>query len=158
MVWKPASCSLPSASARFFTSIMVDMLQRAGGGFCQHAGFLRAVPRGGDQRAGAEGDCRAHDGADIVRVGDLVEHETSFASPSASSALGLQRLGLDQHALMDGVAAGDLVDVPGLDQFGLEGQGGEVGDCQTLGGVARHQHAAILRRGLSSAARTVCRP
>ena len=28
---------------------------------------------GGDQRVGAEGDGRAEDGADIVRVGDLVE-------------------------------------------------------------------------------------
>ena len=54
--------------------------------------------------------------------------------------LGLQRLCLDQHALMHGVRAGDLVDVPGFDQFGLEGQCGEIGDFQTLGRVARHQH------------------
>ena len=75
----------------------VDMLQRAGGGFRQHARFLRAVARGGDQRAGAEGDGRAHDRADIVRVGDLVEHDDQSCVAERVERLGLQRLGLDQR-------------------------------------------------------------
>ena len=130
----------------------VDMLERAGRRFGQHAAFLRAVPRRGDQRAGPEGHCRAHDRADIVRVGHLVEHHDQPVSPSAASALGLQRPRLDQHALMHRVAAGDLVDVARLDDFGLEGQGGEVGDVEPLQRVAGHQHAAdfaarIVERG-----------
>ena len=56
----------------------------------------------------------------------------------------VERLRLDDDALVHGLAAGDLVDVPGLDEFGLEGQGGEVADAEPLGGVAGDQHARDL--------------
>ena len=69
---------------------------------------------------------------------------TSRASPSADEPLRPQRLGLDDDALVHGLAAGDAVDRTRLDEFGREGQGGEVGDAQPLHGVAGDQHAADL--------------
>ena len=50
-------------------------LQRAGGGLGQHAGIGGRVAFGDDDAGNAEGGGRAQDGADIVRVGDLVERQ-----------------------------------------------------------------------------------
>ena len=56
------------------------MLQRARGGLGEHAGEIRAVPLGHDQRVDPEGAGRAQNRADIVRVGDLVERENDRRS------------------------------------------------------------------------------
>ena len=50
-------------------------LERAGGGLRQRAVERRAVAARHDQAGGAEHGGRAQDGADVVRVGDLVEHD-----------------------------------------------------------------------------------
>ena len=50
-------------------------LQRAGGRLRQHPGRFGAVTRRGDDGLDREGRRRAQDGADIVRIGDLVEHQ-----------------------------------------------------------------------------------
>ena len=73
---------------------------------------------------------------------------TSRVSPSASSGFGLSGFASIDDALVHGIAAGDLVDVPGLDQFGREGQGGEIGEAEPLGGVAGDQHARNLAAGI----------
>ncbi|CDX11302.1 hypothetical protein MPLB_1090003 [Mesorhizobium sp. ORS 3324] len=135
---------LPERVGQVLHFDLVDMLQRARRRFCQHARFLRAVTRRGDQRAGAEGDRRAQDGSDIVRVRHLVEHQHQPRIPNRVQTLRLERLGLDQHALMHGIRPCDPVDVLRLDQLGLEGQGCQVGDRKPLGGVACHQHLSDL--------------
>ena len=62
------------------------VLERAGGGLGQHAGRLRAVARRGDDAVGGEGGGRAEDGADIVRIGDLVEHQHDAVAGKSSTA------------------------------------------------------------------------
>ena len=50
-------------------------LERAGGGFCQHAGRFGTVAGGGDDRLHRKRRGRAQDRPDIVRIGDLIEHQ-----------------------------------------------------------------------------------
>ncbi len=50
-----------------------DDFERPRGGLGQHAGVGRRMAVGNDHAGGAEGRRRAQDGADIVRVGHLVE-------------------------------------------------------------------------------------
>jgi hypothetical protein len=49
---------------------------------------------------------------------------------------------------MHRLAAGDPVDVPGLDQLGRERQGSEIGEVEPFGGVAGDQHARNLATGI----------
>ena len=94
------------------------MLERAGGRLRQRAVERRAVAPGHDEAAGAERRARAQDGADVVRVGHLVEHDEGppGAALDQLGERGLrQRLGLDQRALMHGVGAQSAVEVPGRD-------------------------------------------
>ena len=90
--------------------------QRAGGGFRQHAGGLRAVPGGDDDGLDRKRRGRAQDGADIVRVGDLVEHQHDALLRQRVDVGRGQRIDLGQQPLMHGVGAEPLVDGAGADQ------------------------------------------
>ena len=132
-------------------------LQRAGGGFRQHAGGLRAVARRGDDRLHREGRRRSHDRADIVRIGDLVEHQhDAFLRQRLDIGRG-QGIGLGQQALMHGVGAEPLVDRTRPDDLGRDA-GVDVFVGKPLRGVLGQQQFADLPRGLASAAVTVCQP
>jgi hypothetical protein len=69
------------------------------------------VPRGRDDGLDGKGRRRAHDRADIVRIGDLVEHQHhAFLGERLDIRCG-QGIGLGQKALMHGVRPKPRVDL-----------------------------------------------
>jgi hypothetical protein len=147
IVWNPASCSSPSASARLRTSIMVDVLQRTRMPISparQISG--RAVARGCDQRAGAEGYRRAHDRADIVRVGNLVEHQDEVRIAKARKRLGTSAVPPREAHPDARRRAGEPVDFARFDDLGRKGQGERFGKLEPGERVACHQHAPRILR------------
>ena len=61
---------------------------------------------------------RAHDRADVMRVGDLVEHQNDAAFRFDSVEIaGGQGLGLEHDALMDGLAAKAAIHILGRDDM-----------------------------------------
>ena len=72
---KPASAISSSARARLTTRTQGTRLERAAGGLGERPGFGRRVPVLGDDAERVERRRRAQDRADIVGVGDMVEHE-----------------------------------------------------------------------------------
>jgi elongation factor Tu len=116
---------------------MIDHFQRTRSGFRQDTRFLRAVALGGDKGTGSECHCRAHDGADIVRIGDLIEdHYKRRAAEIGEGACG-QWPGFQQHALMNRIVAQQPVDLLGCDEFEREGKSGILGDLEPHQRVAR---------------------
>ena len=94
-------------------------LERAGGRFRQRRIERRAVAARHHETAGSEHGARAQDGADVVRVGHLIEHHERPAGirgrrDFVQARLG-QRLGLEQHALVHGVGAEQAVEVARTD-------------------------------------------
>ena len=69
------------------------------------------MPRGHDERVGTEGRRGPHDRADIMRVGDLVEEQDQPSPRQVGEPKIGERLGFDQHALMDGVFSEQPVEV-----------------------------------------------
>ena len=92
-------------------------VERAGGGLGEHAGLGRRVAAGGDHRVGGEGDGGAQDGADIVRVGDLVEHDDEARVREVVEGVGGERRHLDGDALMHRLAAEQAVERRGRGLF-----------------------------------------
>jgi hypothetical protein len=96
------------------------------------------VPFRQHQGGGAEGGGGAQDRPDIVRVGDLVEHDDK---PGALQVAEIRlREGLAEHgdALMHGAGAGGAVDLVALRRFG---ERGDAELSQALQGVAGGQDA-----------------
>lgn len=54
-------------------------------------------------RVGSEGTGSAKDGADIVRVGELIEHDNKARVPNIVEPEAADRLHLKRHALVHGV-------------------------------------------------------
>ena len=109
---------------------------------------------GGDDGVGGEGDGRAQDRADVVRVGDLVEDDDQLRVGERVEAEGGQGRDLDGDALMDRVAAEQAVEVAG--RASPPARRGSVAPASasraSAFGVARMRFT--LRRGLASAAST----
>ncbi len=82
-----------------------------GGGFRQHAGLGGAVAHGGYDGARVKGNRRAHDGADIVRIGDLIEHEQERAVFQRFQPANGEGARFQHDALMDRLGPEDLVDI-----------------------------------------------
>ena len=61
---------------------------------------------GRHQRVDRERRRRAQDRADIVRIGDLIEHEDQAAGGNFGNVDGIQRARLEQYALVNGIARG----------------------------------------------------
>ncbi|MGY4489019.1 hypothetical protein ACVWWR_008210 [Bradyrhizobium sp. LM3.2] len=101
-------------------------LQRAGGGLGQHTGRFRTVARGGDDRLHGEGRSRAQDGADIVRIGDLVEHQHDAVLLQILDVGRGQGIGLGEQALVHRVGRQQPVDLLGPDDLGRDR------DCDVL--------------------------
>ena len=80
------------------------MLQSAGRRFGQRAGEFGRMALGGDQRVDGEGRGGAQDRADIVRIGDLIEHDDEAVGRQFGNIDRLERPRLEQEALMHGVA------------------------------------------------------
>ena len=135
------------------------VLERARGRLGERAVERRAVAAGHDEAGRAERRARAQDGADVVRVGDLVEHDDGPAR-AARDQLGQrrlrQRLGLDQGTLVHGVGPEPAVEVLGqhpLVGHAPVGQGllqatlGVVGEIELGDGAAADWRAPPPRRG-----------
>ena len=103
---------------------------------------------GGDQRAGVEGDGRAHDGADIVRIGHLVEHQHQRAVAQARRGAWAQRPASSSTPWWMASRPVTLSMSCGATSLGLEGQSGEIGDLEPLQRIARHQQLADLALGI----------
>ena len=114
---KPWSFSSVSARAQVLHGNDRHQFERARGGFRQHAGGFGAVPRRGDDRLDRERRRRAQDRADIVRIGDLVEHQHDALGRQRSDIRRGQGIRLGQQALMHGVRAEPLVDQARPDDF-----------------------------------------
>ena len=112
------------------------------------------MPRGGDDRLHGERRRRAHDRADIVRIGDLVEHQHhAFERERLDVGRG-QGIGLRKQALVHGIGPEPRVDLARahhlrrdarLDVFLREAPRGILGDEQfadaALPVLQRHGHA-----------------
>jgi len=85
-------------------------LQRARCRFRQHAGRFGAVPRRGDDRLDRKRCRRAQDRPDIMRIGDLVEHQHDALKRQSIDIRRGQGIGLGQQALMHGIRTEPLVD------------------------------------------------
>ena len=88
--------------------------QRAGRGFGEDAIERRAVPARHDQARGSEHGRRAQDGADVMRVGDLIEHQQGSRAGRRREFLerGLGKfLGLEHGPLVHRVGPENLVQV-----------------------------------------------
>ena len=91
----------------------------AGRGLGQRSGQRRAVPVLNDDAACAEGERRAKDGADILRIGQLVQHDEDAARRMGQIVQfdALQRLDLEHHALMHGTGRQQARQPVGLDHL-----------------------------------------
>ena len=75
-------------------------IERARRGFSENTSCFGRMPRRDDDRAHREGRGRAQDRADIVRIGDLIEHQHNAARIQCVGGRGRQRIGFRQQALM----------------------------------------------------------
>ena len=139
---KPTSCS---ERAREVGDVdQRQPVERAGGGLGEDAGLGRGVARRGEDRVGAEGQRRAEDRADIVRVGDLVEDDDEAGFAERLDRERIERRDLDRDPLVHGLGAEQPVEVSGVASSGGDGQGrsglGEAG--QGVGRADDTQHGA----------------
>ena len=126
-----------------------DMLEPAGRGLGEHAGLGRPVPLGQHERIGAEGGGGADDGADIVRVGHLVEHDDELGVRRGLQIQLGEGIGEDRDPLMHRVRPAKPVDLARVDRLR------EIGDAdlgEALQRIPRRQHlldaaARVLQRG-----------
>jgi hypothetical protein len=86
-------------------------VERSARGFGEHAGERRAVPLGQDEAACAESRRRAQCGADILRVGDLIEHEQNTVGLHLVEPEWRQWLSLEGNTLMHGVRSEHPVEI-----------------------------------------------
>ncbi len=112
----------------------------------------------GDDPDRAERGRRAQDRADIMRVGDLVEHQQDGASGGlAQQAVEpdiVERLDLDHHALVRRIVGNQPAKIGRLGE-----RYGHIRRKLHEPAASRVVHARkILRSGLSSAAETACLP
>ena len=133
-------------------------VERAGGRFRHDAGFARRVACRRDHRVGAKGAGGAQDRADIVRVGQLVEDHDE---------LGLGQMSLRPKRLTGSTSSATpwcTASAPSSrsSSFGVVSVGlhltSRAAFAEANQRVWRNQQVTFSRRGLSSAARTVCRP
>ena len=78
---------------------------------------------GGDDGIHAEGRSGAQDGTDIVRVGDLIEHQGAGNATRIETAFGCQRAALQTAPLMDRIGAeppGQCGGGHGLDRYAAQ--------------------------------------
>ncbi len=123
-------------------------VERSGRGFGQHARFRRGMAVLHDDGRDAEGGCRAQDGADIVRIGNLVEHQHDAAALGGDQDIGDialgQGLALQGRALMHGPGRKQPADRVRIGDF--VGHAGEQLAADLCGG-ALGQHGAMGRAG-----------
>ena len=105
------------------------------------------VARGRDDGGDAEGGGAAQDRADIVRIGDLVEHQHDAVWLELPRCPARQRVGLGQQAVMHRVGGEPPRDIVRPNDLMLRGQGDAALD-QTARGVFRGQQPAHAARGI----------
>ena len=120
------------------------VLEAAGGGLGERAGEFGRVPLGRHQRVDGEGGAGAQDRADVVRIGDLVEHDDEAVGGQLGDVDRLQRPRFEQDALVDRVAWQALGDLLGRCDARFDPAGGDL-RREALGGgwgdVEPHQLA-----------------
>ena len=125
------------------------MFERAGRRLGERAGGVGAVPLRGDDGGGGKGRGRAEDGADIMRVGDLVEHQHNALRRQIVDGRGGQRIGFEIEALVHGVGQQPLGNRRRPHQLGLD-RAAFVGEAprRIFGGEQlAHVAGGIIQRG-----------
>ena len=124
----------------------------------KHAGQGRAVPLGHDEAGGAEGGGGAQRGADILRVGHLIEHEQHAAGVDVVERDRGQRLGFERNALMHRVGAEQPVEILAALQARASGRAWRAEGASRCAAFSVARTLTTVRFGLASAASTACRP
>ena len=134
-------------------------LERAAGGLGERAGFGRRVAVLGDDAERVERGGRAQDRADIVRIGDLVEHQQRPAVLGLVEQVGEQHIGqlldLGDDALVRRVARHQPAEVGDVGVGDREWRGSK---SKSAAASRVAQMRTIARSGLASAAATAWRP
>jgi hypothetical protein len=112
------------------------------------------VPLGQDQRLAAERGRRTEDGANIVRIGDLIEHQDPLGIGQIGKVQFGKRVAKDGDALMYGVGSGEAIDSRGSRGSGRP-RDADLGQRARAFAVAR---SGDLAPGLRSAATALCQP
>lgn len=86
-------------------------VERAARDLGERAGKWRAVPLGQNETRCAEGGGRAEYGADIMRIGDLIEHDEDAIGIGLVEPDGRQLLDLERDSLMHLVGAEQPVEI-----------------------------------------------
>ena len=86
-------------------------VERAARDLGERAGQWRAVPLGQNETRCAEGGGRAEHGADIMRIGDLIEHDEDAIGIDLVEPDGRQLLDLERDSLMHLVGAEQPVEI-----------------------------------------------
>jgi hypothetical protein len=104
-----------------------------------------------DEAGGAENGGRAQDGADVVRIRHLIEHDQRTAAMGVRDEvvqLGFgQRLGFEQDALVHGVGSEQTVEIARGDALGRDRTGAERGG-EPARGVLRREEPQRHARGV----------
>ena len=156
---KPASAISSSARARLTTRTQGTVSSAPLAALASAPGFRRRVPVLGDQAERVEGRRRAQDRADIVRIGDLVEHDQGPPVLGPVEQIGeqdvVEPLDLGDHALVRRVARHQPAEIGDVG-IGDRDRGGR---CRSAAAASRvTQRRTMSRSGLASAAATACRP
>ena len=99
-----------------------------------------------DETGGAEHGGRAQDGADVVRIGDLIEHDERPCLGALGEFLNVglfERLGFEHDALVHGVLAEQAVEIARGDALGCQLSRGD-GFGEAVFGVLGHQQPQHL--------------
>ena len=86
-------------------------VERAARDLGERAGEWRAVPLGQNETRCAEGGGRAEHGADIMRIGDLIQHDEDAIGIGLVEPDGRQLLDLERDSLMHLVGAEQSVEI-----------------------------------------------
>ncbi len=105
----------------------------------------------------AKAAARAQDRADIMRIGDLVEHQHGAVGRDVLDVERGEGIGLDQQALMHGVGREPRRDRVRPHDLGRDGER-EAFSVRRCAAFSVAKILRTVRRGLASAAATVCQP
>ena len=136
-----------------------DMFEAAGSRFCHDARHLRGVAVRHDHGIDAKGRRGAQDRADIVRVGDLIEHEHDAASRYDIGEIERrQRQGFEHHPLMHGARAKTAREVLGRHDMGTKASPRDFGFEPPGGGfrgINIEDFSALAAQGLAHGMKAV---
>ncbi len=157
--WKPAAFISSRLSPRLRT-VVTGTMSSAPEADLASTRIRRPNGGGGEHGIDGKGRCRAQNGADVMRIGDMIERQHQLGALQLQRGHRLQRLDLEGAALMDSFRSEQLVERIGRRPLRRQA-------ASTPSGKRSARRACALRvasrrrqtrRGFFSADSTVCRP